>query len=213
MKLVGAAEQQVRHYIYDASGTIATGGTPQLLLPQHQSRSMLLFTNNSAGNLYLEFGAARATCTISNGAVATFSITNAGFGYTRPPVIKFLGGGQPVTTLASGQSAGLNTAYVGAAGPNFPSPSYLARAHATLSGGAVNAIVLDAGGAGYVTAPQVFMHNSALDPIGVAIASASSGFAIVPNGSVTLNGTCCPTDAMSIFGATTGQAFTCKFMT
>jgi hypothetical protein len=213
MKLVGSAEQQVRHYIYDASGTITSGGTPQLLLPQHQSRSILLFTNNSAGNLYLDFGAARVTCTISTGAVATFSITNAGFGYTYPPRVHFNGGGQPVATLASGRPAGMNTAYVGAAGPGFPAPVHRARAHATLSVGAVNAIVLDDPGAGYVVAPQVFLMNSDLDPIGVAIASATSGYPITPNGSLNINGTCCPTDAISIFGATTGQAFTCKYMT
>lgn len=214
MKLFNSGEQQVRHFTYDASGTITAGGTPQLLLPQHQSRSMLLFTNNSDGDLRLEFGAARATCTISSGAVSSsLTITNAGFGYTKPPLVRFLGGGLPVATTASGQPMGPNTSYVGAAGPGFPSPSHPARAHATLSGGAVNAIVLDDPGSGYVVAPMVFMINSDLDPIGCAAPSATDGYLISSGGSLYINGTCCPTDAIAIFGAADAQAFTCKFMT
>lgn len=215
MKLVGAGQQVVQHFAYDASGVIAAGGTAQLLLPQHPSRSMLMFVNYSTGNLYLEFGAARATCSLSGTVLSSsFTITNSGFGYTRAPTIDFLGGGYPLVTLASGQPAGFNTSYVGAAGPGFPSPSRPARAHATLSGSSVNAIVLDDPGAGYAVAPLLFMINSDLDPIGCATPSASSGILVTPGGGgITFNGTCCPTDAISVFGATTSQAFTCKYMT
>ena len=214
MKLVGAAEQQVRHFMYDASGVIAAGGTAQLLLPQHQARSLFMFTNNSNGDLILEFGAARATCTVSGGAVSSsFTITNSGFGYTNPPLVTFLGGGYPSVTLASGRGAGFNTSYVGVGGPLFPVPSHPAVAHATLSGGSVNAIVLDDPGAGYAVAPMVFLINSDLDPKGCATPSASSGYVISSGGSLTFNGTCCPTDAIGIYGATDNQAFTCKYMT
>jgi len=213
-KLVGFGEQSVRHYIYDASGTITSGSAPQLLLPQHQARSLFFFTNNSANAMYIDLGAARATCVLTGSAVSsTFTITNAGFNYTKPPVIEFLGGGRPVVSNGRTGQTGLNTSYVGASGPGFPSPSRPAQAHAVLSGGAVSSIVLDDPGAGYVVAPMLFMYNSDLDPNGVAIASASQGFEILGNGSLTWNASCCPTDAISIFCATSTSAFTCKFMT
>lgn len=155
MKLVGSGEQVVRHYMYDASGTIATGGTPQLLLPQHQSRSSFFFENTSSANLVLEFGAARATCSLSGDVISSsFTITNAGFGYTKPPVVRFLGGGQPSATAQYGPP-GVNTSYVGAAGPGFPSPLHPAAAHAVLTGGAVSSIVLDDPGDDYVDRKSV----------------------------------------------------------
>ena len=215
MKLVGSAEQSVRHYTYDASGTITSGSAPQLLLPQHQSRSMLLITNNSANTMYLDIGSARATCTLSGTVVnSAFTITNAGFGYTHAPLVRFLGGGYPNTSHGSAKGhAGFNTAYVGASGPNFPSPPHPAVAYAVLTGGAVTSIVLTDPGANYVVAPMLVMFNSDLDPIGAAIASPTSGYELSAGGSLMFNGTCCPTDPISIFCATPTSAFTCKFMT
>jgi hypothetical protein len=214
IKLVGAAEQQAQHFMYDASGSIVVGGTPQLLLPRHQARAYFYFENTSSANLVLEFGAARATCALSGASISSsFTITNSGFGYTRPPLVRFLGGGYPQVTLASGQPAGLNSSYVGAAGPNFPAPPNAASAIASLSGGSVNAITLVHPGSGYVVAPMLFMINDDLDPIGVATPSATVGIIVTPYGSVEYNGTSCPTDAVAVYGGTTSQAFVCKFMT
>lgn len=201
-KLVGAALQTVRHPLYDASGAVAVGGTPQLVLARSQARCQLILGNNSIGPLWFEFGSARATATIASGAVTSTTITNAGFGFINPPVIEFLGGG----------SAG-NSSYAGLGQPNGASPSKPAKARCVLTGAAVTSIVIDDPGADYVTAPFMFIYNSDLDPIGCAVPAANIGL-LIPSGGqpVILNGTACTTDAISVFGATTGQRFTCRWM-
>lgn len=217
-KLVGAGEQQRHDYLYDASGVIVTGGTPQLLLPQHQSRSYFLFVNNSTDTMYLDFGCGYAHATLTNGVVSLVSIDNAGFNFTKPPLIRFLGGGAPQGS--AGYSPGPNTSYVGGAGPGFPAPQNIAQAHATLSasaiaGNLINSIVVDNGGAGYITPPYVQIIASDLDPNGVVIAGASypNSIAVLPNGGLAFEATVCSTDAVSVVGANNGDAFTCKFMT
>ncbi len=228
MKLVGSREQAVADYLLDASGTITTGGAAQLLLPQHMSRSSFMFVNNSASIMYVDFGAARATCALSTTTVSsTFTITNAGFGYTKPPVVRFMGGGAPQgVSVSAGPGTGgvstmvgANTGFIGSAipFPNWPSPPHPAQAHATLSSGAVNAIVLDDPGAAYIYAPYMLLFNNGLDPVGCAVPSATAGaggFAVVANGgSLTFNGTVCPTDQCSVFCATTSAGFTLKYTT
>lgn len=204
MKLIGSGQQQVRHPLYDASGTITAGGTPQLVLAQSQSRSFLKLQNLSNGPLWFEFGSARATCVISAGAVTgVFTITNAGFNFTYPPVIRFLGGG----------SKNVNSTFLGLNQPNGLAPSNPATAHATLSGGAVNAIVLDNAGSNYLVAPYLFFFNSDLDPYGCAVPSANVGMMLAAQSPpYILNGTACTTDPIAVFGATTGQGFLCKWM-
>ncbi|HXE51257.1 MAG TPA: hypothetical protein VN663_22960 [Ramlibacter sp.] len=217
MKLVGASGQQTRHPFYDASGTIGTGGTPQLLLPVAKSRSMLLVMNLSTAEMFIEFGAARATCSLTNGKVTGFSITNAGFGYTVPPVVELLGGGD-----------GGNPSYLGVGQAGYPAPGDAgntsgrwtdlsgkkpAKAHAVLTGGAVTSFEIEDPGAGYAAAPYVFMTNDLRDPIGAAIPSATSGIWVLSSGgSYYVNGTACPTDQVSIFCATGSTAFACKWM-
>ena len=226
MKLVGSAEQQARHALFDASGTITTGGTPQLVLPEHQTRSHLLFVNNSSGNMYVEIGDARAVCTIANGAVTAggFTITNAGFNYTNPPIVRFLGGGvpqgatnepQPGRPFGVSTQVGPNAGFLGSAipYPQWPSPSRPAVAHATLSGNAVNAIVLDDPGSGYIYAPSVQLMHNDLDPNGAAAPALNVGIFVSPGGSIFYNGTTCPTSAVAVWSATTGAAFCCKYMT
>jgi hypothetical protein len=203
MKLTGSGGQQTQHPLYYADGTITTGGTPQLCLARSMSRSLLILENpNASGNIYFEFGSARATCTISGGGVNTVTITNAGFGFSYPPVVRFLGGG----------SAG-NPAYKGLAQPNGTTPPNQASGRALLTGNAVSSIVIDNPGSGYVIAPYVFIQNSELDPIGAAIPSATSGLMLAPaGGAITFNGTCCPTDVISVFSATTGAAYVTRWM-
>ena len=188
--------------MYDASGTITNGGTAQLLLPRRMSCSSLEIQNISDTNMFIEIGSARATATITNGVVTSVAVTNSGFNFTLPPIVEFLGGG----------NAG-NTTFVSATLPDYPSPSNPAIAHATLSAGSVNAIVIDNGGSGYKIAPYVFIRNSDLDPSGCATPSATSGLILLPSGGAfTANGTTCTTDPISIFCATSGKAFSCKWM-
>ena len=217
MKLVGSGGQSIRHHKFDASSAILTGGTPQLALAQSQSRSSLFLLNTSSANLSFEIGGARAVATLTNGVVTSISVTgvgvpgyplpNAGFNYTLPPAVRFWGGG----------NAG-NSLYLGLGQPNGEAPEQTlnagsrAKAQAVLSGGAVSSFVISDGGANYVCAPFVFLENNERDPNGVAVPSATVGLVLTPGQAVTWNGTVCPTDAISVYGGTTGQTFTIKWM-
>jgi hypothetical protein len=189
--------------MYDASGTVTTGGTAQIILPEQFNRTSFFIQNISSGNLFVEFGGARATCTLTSNKVASFTVSNGGFGYTIPPIVKFYGGGDLTK----------NPTYLCPGLPGNVMPGYLPKAHAVLSTGAVSSIVLDDPGAAYfVKAPMVFLQSSDQDPWGVASPSATDGLLLTPNGgNVYFNGTATTTDAIAIFGATTGQAFTVKY--
>lgn len=212
MQLAGAANQNRYCPLFCADGTIAVGGTPQLVLPQTPARAFLTIQNTSAGTLVFEFGSARATATIVNGVVTAIAVTNGGFGFSLPPNILLFGGGN-----------GGVSGYVGLGQPGGAAPSAMmgvgrpATAHAVMSGTAPNmsvaSIVVDDGGAGYVTAPYVAIHNSNHDPNGCATPSATSGM-VLPAGSapIILNGTSCPTDAIAVFGMTAGQSFLARWM-
>lgn len=209
MQLVGARGQAYRDHLFDASGTIAVGGTAQLLLPEQKSRTYLTIINNSSGALYVDFGGARATATISGGVVTGFSVTNAGQGYTQTPRLTCFGGG-PVEG-----NAGLN---LGAGMLTWPAPSNFATGEVVMTGTApnksVSSISVNNPGLGYLRAPYVFLENTEFDPNGVAVASAAGGSIplLTQGASLTFENTNCPTDAISIFGASGAQAFTCKFM-
>jgi hypothetical protein len=166
-------------------------------------------------NLYFEIGCGAATATISGGAVTSVSVTNAGFGYTHPPLVRFWGGGNNYG----------NTSWVGVGQPNMPPPNSVgsatssgepygapAAAHAVLSGGTISSIVVDNGGAGYTAAPYVEIINSDIDFVGCAVPSTSSGILLAPGGTLTFNGTCCPTDPIAVYGATTNDSFVCRWM-
>ena len=212
----GMRGQQRRDHLYDASGIIASGGTAQLLLPEAKERSFLFIQNlDGTSDLYVEFGAARATATISGGKITGFSITNAGMGYTIAPQVELLGGGN-----------GGNSTFLGAGLPGYPAPGdpgdswprttdmsafKPAQVHATLSAGAVNDIVIEDPGNGYVIAPFVKITNSLLDPYGVAIASATSGIWLTPGGGNLYMDRAVPTDQISIFSTGTPR-FVCKWL-
>lgn len=209
MKLQNVANQGTRHPLYRADGSITAGGTAQLVLGRSVSRSHLIIQNTSTGPLWLEIGCGRATATLTSGAVSSVSVSNAGFNYTKPPLVKFWGGGNNYG----------NTSWVGVGQPNMPPPNSvgpagrIAAAHAVLVGGAISSIVVDDGGAGYTAAPYVEIINSDLDFLGCAVPSAGVGI-LLPAGSFPLiyNGSVCPTDPIAIFGATTGQTFMCGWM-
>ena len=221
MLLPGSRDQQRRDHLYDLSGTIAVANVAQLLLPERKSCSFLFIQNNSASDyLWIEFGGARATATISGGQVASCAITNGGFGFLQPPVVRFWGGG-----------TGGNATFAGVGMPDWPAPGDAgftqprygsvtarpAKAHAVLTGGVVSSIVIDDPGSGYVAAPFVFLENSLEppDPFGAAnpyYGSVNSGLQLFPNGgNFYVNGTHCTTDQISIWGPTMGDPYMCKF--
>lgn len=203
---------QMKQYpVFDLSGTITTGGTSQLIMPISYSRSSLIIQNISANNMWVEFGGARATATLSSGAVSSCTITNAGFNYTLAPTVVFFGGGNTGNNLN-------NSSFLGAGLPDYPSPSDIATGHCVMTGSGSNksvaSIFIDHYGTGYVTAPYVYLLNSPLDPFGSANPFASgvtSGIQLLPGGDVAYDGSVCTTDQVSIYSATTGSAFTAKF--
>jgi hypothetical protein len=217
MNLHGSREQTIRDHYYRADGTIAASNTSQLLLPERKSTSFLILANNSNATLWFEIGGARATATISGGGLASFAITNGGFGYQVPPIVRLYGGGNGGNPVCPG--VGLyGWPAPGDAGftqPRMGSPT--ARqgiAHAVLTLGVLTSIEIEDPGSGYVVAPQVFLENAILDPFGCAdpyFGSANSGFQLVAGGSYYVNGTHCPTDAIAIWGATMGQSYACAW--
>lgn len=215
MHLLGSRSQSFRDFGYYADGTTSAGTTvATLVLPEMPSRSMLYFVNNSAHAMWLGFGSARATCTISSGQVATVSVTNQGFGFSKPPHVTFYGGGIPPQ---QGQYAPISN-YVGAPGPNFPAPNHPAQAHCVMAGSVpnqtVSSIVIDDPGNGYVSAPMVFLHNDVLDPNGCFDPSITpSGIQLAPFGSfgcsLYFSHTAVPTDQIAVFCATASQTYSC----
>jgi hypothetical protein len=222
-RLAGTRDQQSRDFMYDASGTIIAGGTPQLLLPEAKSRTVLIFANLSTGILYLEFDGARATATLTNGVVTGYTITNPGFGYTFPPSVECEGGGPGIGPPSA--AAGM-PGYVAPGSPDGfiyrigdLSKFRPAKLHAVLgtggAAGTVASLTIEDGGAGYQQAPFIHIFNNiARDVYGCADPSynSGSGIPIFPNAGYYINGTACPTGPIAVYGATTGQAFTLKWM-
>lgn len=204
------SDRQIRRdFMFDASGTITTGGTAQLILPERKSTSFLQIQNLSTGPLFLEFGSARATCTITNGVVTAVTVTNGGFGFTKAPNIVFYGGGNQDAF----NPRIVNTAFIGVGLVDYPSPGRPAVARCNITAGAVTGVTILDGGSGYVVAPQVFIANDLNDPVGAALPSATVGVLLgASGGSIFFNGTACTTDQISVLGATTGQAYSVKWM-
>lgn len=211
MYLQNTKAQVRRDNLFDASGTISSGGT-QLVLPRHQSRAYFFFQNNGTHAMFLEIGSARATATITSGSISSVAVTNAGFNFTYPPRVMFDGGGD------AGNSTYLGLNQPGGEGPNqqliSASP---ASARCTLTSSAVslnkvNTIVVDEGGSGFVIAPYVFIMNSDLDPYGCAVPSAGVGIQVgAGGGAYEKRDTACFTDAVAVFG-TANDAYTCRWM-
>jgi hypothetical protein len=210
--LIGASMQAKRWPLICADGTVSAGGTAQLVLPKVPARSLLLLQNLSTGILSFEFGSARATATISGGVVTGFTVTNAGFNFTKAPVVRLIGGGKAD-----------NGSYLGLGQPGGAAPDSTlgvgrpAKAHCVMTGTAPNlsvaSITVDDPGAGYIIAPYVDIINSDLDPYGCAVPSATVGLVLAANSlPFLIDGTSCHNDSISVFGGTTGQAFVCRWM-
>lgn len=207
--LPGITGQNLRIRLFDASGTITSGGTAQIVLPEAKMRSSLLIENISDTDMFIEIGAARATAAITTGAVSSISVTNAGLGYSIAPTVKFVGGAYP-GSLTTALTLSLPS------DASWPSPQHVAKAHCVMTGSAPNmtisSIVIDDGGSGYQYPPYVELTNSLLDPWGAAVPSTTSGILLKSSGgSYTSNGTVCTTDQISIFCASSSKAFTVKY--
>lgn len=182
--------------LLDFSGTISSGGTAQLVLPQQPRRLSLFISNLSAADtITLGIGPPAPVATLSGGGVSTISVSgNAGIGFTTIPTVVIAGG------LVTGdyQSA----------------PSHPATAHVTgLTGsGGISAITVDDPGAGYVVAPLIYLVN----PLpylggGAILPSATVGIALPPGWNFSTSGMMLvPTSAVAIYGATTSDAFCVK---
>lgn len=211
MQLVGSAGQHNgAQYLYDASVTIGASSTPTLVLPKAQQRSSLVLQNISAIDMYIEIGPARASCTISSGAVNAVSVTNAGFGYSLPPTVHFYGGAY----INKNQ---ISPTYTIAGLPEYAAPSRPAKAHCIMSGAAgaqtVSSIVIDDGGAGYAYPPFVYLRNNPNDPYGCAAPSATSGILLKggSGSSWSNNGIVQNTDQVAVFCTSFNTILTCKF--
>ena len=202
-RVVGFTEQANLTPVYRADGTVAAGGTAQLILPRAAPRSSILLQNTSASDtLYFEFGCARAKATVSNGKVTAITVTNAGFGFTYAPIVRFLGGGN----ASNGLDLGLGY-------PNQNAPSDFAAAHCVMSGGAISSIVIDDPGNGYDCAPYVQILNDPNDNYGAAVPSTTSGFKLAPGASLYQAYNVVTTDAIAVYGATTGDSWFCQYTT
>lgn len=209
MKLIGSGNQVRQDDLYDASGSITTGGTAQLILPQSKARSYLYLQNNGPDDLWVEIGPPRATAVLTSGVVTSVTVNNAGMRFTYPPLILFEGGGPE---NGNGLDLGLGQ-------PLGVSPNNVATAHAVMTGSAgarsISSIAIDNGGSGYAVAPYVQIINDPKDPYGAAVPSLGNAGAFFLSATMmplVFNGTTCPTSAISVYGAVTGTKFTVKYL-
>lgn len=206
--LAGYREQQIllpKFYFPGTSAAGANGGatTGRLVLPSACPRSYVFLQNVSDTTMWWAQGAGRAACTIANGAVNAVSVVNGGFNFTLPPRVVFLGGGR----FPNGLMEGLGY-------PDQTSPSKQAKAHAVLAAGVITSIVIDDGGAGYVSAPYVQLIHDQNDPYGCTDPSAGGGFGnqLYSGQSMYEAHSIVCTDALAVYFGTTGKAYTCDIM-
>ena len=74
----------------------------------------------------------------------------------------------------------------------------------------MTSVTITDGGAGYVTAPYVYMTNDPRDPIGSAKPSATSGIPLTSNGIFVMESSYITNLQLSVYGASTAQAFSVK---
>lgn len=186
--------------LLDFSGTITTGNTAQLVLPQQIGRLSIFIANTATTDtLYVGIGPPRPTVTRSSGQITAVTVGNAGVGYTVPPVVRFLGG------LVAGNLR--------------EAPSHPAVAHATLSGTGIGSITVDDPGAGYTADPIIYLENPISGPFGQlgggAFLPSSSGtlagIPLPPGWSLNFEGSMLvPTSAVALVAATNSDPFTIK---
>ena len=199
----------MRDLTFDASGTVTTGGTAQLVIPERKSTTMFLLQNVSAtATLFFTFGSALLAATLTGTGVSSVAVVNAGFNFTLPPQIIPLGGGRP-----------FNTAQIAAGQPDYDAPTHPARFTAVMTsatplpGLKIASVTIDDPGTGYYAAPYMRVTNQTTDPFGVAtpVANASGTLALLPYGSLSINDFANPTDQMAVISATTAAPWTLKW--
>ena len=200
------------HYIYDVSGTIASNSAPQLVMPKMPSRSSFEIVNMSSAIMYIGFGGATATCTINSGKVNAITVVNAGFNYTKAPIVRFIGGGN----TSWNQN---NSTFLGGQAVNYPAPGNVATGTCVMTGSAgnlsVSSITINNPGSNYAIAPIIFLENDPNDPYGAFNPSATNPGSILLSangGSYYRNHTTCFIDAISISCGTSTSVFTAKYM-
>ena len=144
--------------------------------------------------------------------MTSVAVSDAGFGLTAAPTVTPLGG-----AVSGGGVPGWPSP--GSLGPNnvlySGSPAIItANTSASGLGGLqIASFTVVSGGSGYASAPFVSITAQGTDPTGVGIASATAGIPVLANGgSYYNNGPSCPTTAISVWGATTNQAYTIKWL-
>lgn len=200
-----------RDWAYDQSGTITTGGTAQLVIPERKTTTMLLLQNvSSTATMFFTVGTALLSCTISGGSVNAVTVVNAGFGFTNTPTITPMGGGNPlsVSGLIPPGLPGWDT-------PANPGTfTAVMTSAAPLPGLKISSVTIGAGGgSGYLAAPYLFVTNAATDPSGVATPTANGAgtYALLPYGSLCINDFTNPTDPIAVYCPTTGAPWTLKW--
>lgn len=217
MYLPNAARQPGLHKAFRADGTLS-GSAAQLVLPVAISRAYLAIYNLSTANkMYIEHGPARAAATITSGTVTSVAVTNAGFGYTYPPIVEFVGGYGNYTASSAWTGIGL----IGSDSPQGlrvqglsagPIHARIAKGQAVLSGGAIASITITDLGAGYINPPEILLTNDPRDPFGCAVPTATTAIPLSSNGGAyILNGTCCHTDQIALIG-TANDIFVVEYM-
>jgi len=206
MQLIGTRGQQQIDDLFDASGTITTGGTAQLVLPQRKSCSLLLLENISDTDMLFQIGVRPAVATLTSGVVTSISVPDIGFGFTLPPLVLALGGGN------AGDPSTQGGTLPGWPTPNNPAQLRAVMATSLLGGLQISSISIDNGGSGYLAPPFIYIQPDRRDPTGVGLPTASVGMLLKSGGGqASYDATMCPTTAISVFCATTGKAFTCKW--
>lgn len=207
MYLMNSGNQFGQTPAYRVDGSLSTTA-PKLILPRALSRSFLMIQNTGAATLRIEHGCARATVSLSSGALNTFTILNGGFGFTKPPIVQLKGGGGQYVTAATGAAwdgRGQVDQWPTPDGSNLlvtpPTQFRIGKAHAVLTAGVVTSIVVDDPGAGYVNLPDVELFNDPIDPFGCADPTASGLSLATATAPLILNGTFCPTDAIAVQAA------------
>lgn len=205
--VVGIRGQGTLSNLYRFDGT-TLAARPKLVLPNLGPRSSMLLENISDTLMWAEIGGARATATLTGGVVTSCSVANAGFNYTLPPRVQFLGGGRYPNGLMKG------VAYPGAV-----SPSNIATAHCVMADDGygtstlkVSSIVIDNGGAGYAVAPMVVLLNDPNDPLGCAdprAGGSGSGFLVYPANMPPQAPLVVTTDPVAIWANADSKAYFC----
>lgn len=209
--IVGFRRQSDQFDLFTFSGTIAVGGTAQVLLPQQPTRCYLQIQNTSSALLTVGIGPATANPTLASGKITGVTVINGGLGYVVAPQVVFLGG---LAAVNAGLFASdFNMDPVREKQVGFRP----AVAFATISAGVVTAITVTDQGNGYLSVPYVYLYNPLPDLGGGAFTpSATAGLQLAgatapaAGGSVTYENSIVPTGAVNIFGGTGAQAFEVK---